>query len=921
MARRAVLVGAVLVLGLSVGAVLFGAGNLAELSIREIVLDPPSLVTRGTQLNVVVHVANTGTRTAEHFETGIYVRPLQEGAPWKRLPGGIETPYLSPSQGFDLELSFAIDTLDWQPGTYEIRAVADVGNAIEEPDEYNNEFVVVMTLIDSAAGLADLQPVQIDFTPTDPNDETAPWTVAVTVTNTGDEAAGPFRVTLLRNGLAFATIPQFGLPKAGEVVVTGTLCGDEASLAGDVSGSLGCVGGLPSGVYEIRALVDSAEEVAERDERNNTLVGAMSVQALELRPKSLTFDRSPIRLNEDVTLTATVVNAGRGNAAAVQVAFYVNGRQLDLQSVGPIGYLGEVRTSTVLNAARLGFRDAPSGYDVRVVVDPYDQLHETDEDNNALVRSMTILPALAELPELLPRSLGLHPSSPVELGRASELTVTSTVLNSGRIPAAGFDVRFFYRSKGASRWIPFPCVDEMQCAEATLGAGAAVPFVGSLTTLGFSPGVYEIRVAVDPSDRIAELDERNNDLITAFTLQAAQVPDLMACGQLVTQPASAVRRGRTVSLSLCITNEGDTAAGAFDIAFSHCFLPETPIGQPAASPCDGPDGYSATGLYPSVVAVPGLAPGESVTVETRLETEELIPGAYILHAQIDASTASAFGRVAEANELNNIAQSAVFVIGPDLALVDLQVQPTSPIVAGQAVEAAAIVSNLGEEAAGQFQVSYYMTPALPEGIPTMGCSGGPECSSVLVSRVLVPGLAVDGFERIVCTLDTTGLAAGSYILRAEAELVEAPGKVPEHTVQNNALDIPFVVTVAETETLDGGPIDLAVQLGQVYLLPTILDAGETGTAWILVSNVGAAPSGPFDVVFAFTDSLGSTMTLARRVEQALEPGVTDVRVEVRFTSNALAPGMVTVVVTLDPLQQLAESQRDNNVGTRTFRVR
>jgi len=313
MARRVVRVGAVLLLGLSVGVALLGASNLAELSIREIILDPPSLVTRGTQLNVVVHVANTGTRTAEHFETGLYVRPYQEAASWARLPGAIETPYLSAAQGQDLELTFAVETMDWLPGTYEIRAVVDIENAIQEVDELNNGLAVVVTLVESAAGLADLQPVEIDFTPTDPNDETAPWTVSATVVNTGDEAAGPFRVTLLRDGLAFATIPQFGLPKAGEVIVTGTLCGDEASLAGDVSGTLGCTGGLESGVYEVRALVDSAEEVAERDERNNTIVGTMSVQALELRPKSLTFDRSPIRLNEDVTVAATVVNTGRGS--------------------------------------------------------------------------------------------------------------------------------------------------------------------------------------------------------------------------------------------------------------------------------------------------------------------------------------------------------------------------------------------------------------------------------------------------------------------------------------------------------------------------------------------------------------------------------------------------------------------------------
>ena len=167
-------------------------------------------------MNVVVHVANTGTRTAEHFETGLYVRPQREGSS-VGPPARSDRDPVSLRRRTGAISSLRSQSRRWSgsPGTYEIRAVVDVGNAIQETDEFNNELVVVVTLIESAAGLPDLQPIEIDFTPTDPSDETAPWTVAVTVTNTGDEIAGPFRVTLLRNGLAFATIPQFGLPKAG----------------------------------------------------------------------------------------------------------------------------------------------------------------------------------------------------------------------------------------------------------------------------------------------------------------------------------------------------------------------------------------------------------------------------------------------------------------------------------------------------------------------------------------------------------------------------------------------------------------------------------------------------------------------------------------------------------------------------------
>jgi subtilase family serine protease len=927
MSRRAIVVGVVLVLGLSVGAALLGAGNLAELAIREIILDPPSLVMRGTQLNVVVHVANTGTRTAEHFETGLYARPQQEGDPWARLPGTIETPYMAPAEGRELEFAFSVDTMNWDPGTYEIRAVVDLGNAIQETDELNNELIVVVTIVESPAGLPDLQPTEVNFTPTDPEDETAPWTVSVMVVNAGDAPSGPFRVTLLRNGLAFATIPQFGLPESGQVLVSGTLCGDEASLAGDVSGALGCSGGLPSGIFEIRALVDSSEEVVERDERNNTLIGTLSVQALELRPRSLTFDRSPIRLNDDVTLTAAVVNTGRGSAESVQVAFYANGKQVDIQTVGPISYLGEVKAETVLNAARLGFFDAPETYEVRVIVDPHDLLHETDEDNNELVRSMTILEPLASLPELMPRSLGLYPSSPVELGQANEITATTTVLNSGRSAASDVDVRFFYRSKGALRWIPFPCVDDVQCAGVALGAGISLPFVGSLSTLSLSPGVYEIRVAVDPHTgcgtatcndvgKVAELDERNNELVTAVTLQAAQLPDLVACGQVSADPSYAVRRGRSVTLSLCVTNEGDVASGSFGVRFSHCPAPETAAGQATVLLCDTPEGYSALGLYPSVVSVPGLAAGEQVTVTTRLETEELNPGAYYLSVELDADQGSALGAIVESNETNNLAQGAIFVVGPDLAVVDLQMTPPSPVAQGQPAQVTAIVSNFGEEAAGQFEVSFYVMPTPTDTIPTAGCAGG-ECAPMLVTRVLVPGLATDGFERIVCNLDTTALGPGSYLLRAEAKLVDVPGRVPEHAVLNNALEIPFSISGGAGSP--GGPVNLAVQ--QVYVSNNVVSDEGNSLAWVLVSNLGTVAVGPFDVSFAITDSDGKTMTIVTHAAGGLAPGITDVRVETEFSTAGLSRGNATLTVTLDPANLLPETDRTNNVGTRTFRIR
>jgi len=353
------------------------------------------------------------------------------------------------------------------------------------------------------------------------------------------------------------------------------------------------------------------------------------------------------------------------------------------------------------------------------------------------------------------------------------------------------------------------------------------------------------------------------------------------------------------------------------VRFSHCPAPEAAAGQMTTSLCDTVAGYSATGLYPSVVAVPALDAGASANVATRLETEELSPGAYYLNVELDYDPASEQGLIVESNELNNLAQGAFFVVGPDLALVDLQTTPPSPVARGQVVEVAAIVSNLGDEAAGQFNVSYYVTPTSPDGIPTTGCAAGTVCASTLVTRVLIPGLASDGFERIVCNLDTTGLTPGTYTLRAVAELVDVPGKVPEHALLNNSLEIPLTVT-GEGGEIARGPVDLAVQ--QVFGFPNNLSAGEIGSAWVLVSNLGTSASGPFDVSFTFVGAHEETMTLLVHYKGSMEPGATDLRVETEFPTDALGTGTITLTVVLDPPHSLPDSDRTDNIGTRTFRI-
>jgi subtilase family serine protease len=62
------------------------------------------------------------------------------------------------------------------------------------------------------------------------------------------------------------------------------------------------------------------------------------------------------------------------------------------------------------------------------------------------------------------------------------------------------------------------------------------------------------------------------------------------------------------------------------------------------------------------------------------------------------------------------------------------------------------------------------------------------------------------------------------------------------------------------------------------------------------------------------------MALVTHFAGTIDPGETDVRVNVQFPTASLSSGTVTLVATLDPANLLSETNRGNNAGTRTFRI-
>ncbi len=853
-----------------------GAGGLSELHLRKIVLEPPSAVIRGEVVAVHAWVINTGERPAGEFKAEFFWRRAGGDESWTSFHT-VLIPNLAPSQADALEIKddgipIALDTSPLDLGVYEIRVVADSNNQIPEGDEMNNELATTLTLLPSRTGLADLQAVSIAFDPASPASGEI-VVVSSEIRNTGNRDAGPFRVTFLVDGVEFDGATLEGLAAGSGIAAQGAL--DPYAL------------GLGPGSHAVRVRVDGDALVEEQDEANNELTASLTLQGAELRPLSLQLDRSLVRLDERVTVSARVKNVGRGEARSVEVAFLIGGVRFALVNLGPLGPGDEATAVGELLPNRPDLAVVAGLHELRVTVDPNGLVPELDEANNDLGKTITVFAEVPRLAELHPESLELNLPSPVELGKADAVTICSLVVNTGKALAKGFSVEFVWRAKGTLRWEPIPCRDLAGCGGVDLAPGAEIRAEGTLPLFAALPGIYEVRVVVDPHTgcdqascadvgRVAELDEHNNDLVTTLTLLSPRLPDLSFDPFLPLEiaPTPPVKRGQTLRLAANVLNLGDVEAGPFEVEFSYRYTPQ-------AAPQVGPAGIivqpSASTRFAAIPAL-SLGVGKETRVQALLETIDLRPGTYVIRAEIDPVAPGTSGTVRERNEVNNLFETQVLIQGPDLTLSGVEVAPPSAVAVAQVVKVRATALNTGVEAAGRFSVGFsWCRVANPTGL-------APEFQCVGLGAVPFTGIAIGSPVLAEWTFDTSSLEPGEYVLRVVAD---SQDEVAEQDELNNEIMIPLTV----------GGVASGADLAPTGLIVDPEGSRSQASVAVRVTNLGTGDAGPFIIQFLYAP--------AAKPEGSPEAVVFDT-VEVA----GLAAGATTMV----------RGTLKTSLGGRTFRI-
>ena len=933
MKRKAaqVLLSVVLLTGLGIGLVGYGAEDLAELHVTKIFLDPPSTIVRGQVVEIYTRISNTGHRSADDFAIGFYYRPV--GSAGWTLAERRDEISLAPSQQDFLETKFNLATQEMDLGSYEVRIVADMANEIPEIDELNNELVTTMTLVESGLGLPDLQADTLEYERSNPSttDDSLPWNVSTTIRNEGESQSGPFSVVFLVNGVEFDRKFEFVLPVGGSKTLVGVL--DPFEL------------GLRAGTHSVSVIVDMDEQVVEQDEGNNIISGSLTLLSPELLPKGLAFDKSIVRLDEEVRVSAEVCNVGEGAATSVEVAFYANHIRFGTAEIDLLGQGQVASVEAILDPEKAGIDDAPAVYEIRVVVDPDDLHNELDEANNEMARTLTILEAGIRRPEIHPESLELTPASPAEIGRSQTVTLRSVIKNTGRADADGLHVGFYYRVKGGLRWNPLSCADGVSCGEVLLQAGEQATLVGTLSLAGLNlqPGIYEVRVATDPEDAIEELDELNNELVTTLTLLASRRPDLAVAIESI-EPLGSLQIGQTARVTASVTNVGESASNATTLRLSYCELSGTSTGQQVS--CADPGGFDTLGILPdSNVSIPALGIGESHTVLVNVETVFMAPGQYQVRAQVDPSNL-----VAEQDEIagavaaqNNVAARNIIVLGADLVPVSgsFRMDPDGVIDQStvEAVDFAVTIQNAGEVAAGQFYVTFGLF-RIVEGamlpVEVQSCfDNGQECGGLpYFGRVQVSGLGARSQLAVGCTLNLAAedLEEGQYIVQAyvdRASLADPlsvaldEGNVEEHNETNNSAELILTllgevcVNCDPDEPVEGGA-DFELRFPQMRAKPDDI------RVYAQVFNLGEGGPQTVEVVFTVTRPSGLVVARSGPIQNIdpLLPGES-VFVGTRFFEGTDFYGPLALGDTLHLSVEILtpDGTPANNVGERVTIVR
>jgi len=397
----------------------------------------------------------------------------------------------------------------------------------------------------------------------------------------------------------------------------------------------------------------------------------------DLVVSSITFDPAVPDIQDPVTVTVIVRNAGNGAANPSELRLRVDGDEactIDVAGLGP-------SASDTVSCELLPL-EAAADYEVIACADADSTIAESIETNNCRTDNLTVT---APGPNLVVESILFTPASPTE---DETVTVTVTVRNEGGVAAEASFVRID-RVGGVGEVycdsIPTPALPSG-------GAESVVCEFGPLPA-----GEYNIRACADALTDVIETNEDDNCRSQTLTVAAGAPRADLRIRRIAFAP-TAPGPESVITATIVVENTGgaDAAATLTDILVDGTLT------------CDD-------------VATNAIAAGDSV--EVTCEFGPLASGNHAVEAWADAG-----GTVEETDEEDNDHSVTVFVSGgaprADLQIRRIYFTPADPGPQDE-ITATIVVENAGDADAAASASDFLIDGAMAcEGVATAEVAAG-----------------------------------------------------------------------------------------------------------------------------------------------------------------------------------------------------
>ena len=405
--------------------------------------------------------------------------------------------------------NWVVRTCTWKAlnGRHTFKAIADLNNYVTEDNENNNESQVII-----APNMPDVTVETVTWTPANIQ-AGVEITYDIIIKNLGTLNAGPTRIAYYVDG-DVAGYSDIGQLDAGK------------------SATVQFIWSAKSGVHTIDIVSDSSNTVFELDETNNTKT--VSVPPPDLFVQDITWSPVGASVGDSLEITAKIANQGNSRSQTARLSLYIDGLLTGVNDISAIDTGSSISSAFKWTAVQ-------GTHKIKITADSTNRVTESDETNNSKEVGISTL-----TPDLVITDIGWLMVNPLA---DDKVDIAITVKNQGTGSAAAGRLKYTVDNT--------PTVWENINVLQPDGT-AAISF-----SLYLKAGSHTITATIDPSDKISELDESNNNIIVTFN---TIMPDITIKSITIT-PAAPIPADN-VTAAVKIENRGRGAIQNVKISFS-----------------------------------------------------------------------------------------------------------------------------------------------------------------------------------------------------------------------------------------------------------------------------------------------------------------------------------------------------------------